>query len=129
MSAIPVCPKCGKRRARYSANTPYCKVCYRNYQRQQHHIRKLKPLLLSRTPNCPICNQDLHALPSAQLHVDHLHETGLIRGLLCKPCNTGLGMFRDSVPSLRAAVTYLEESTPKDPRSLFGDPDEEDEDE
>lgn len=37
------------------------------------------------------------------------HSTGLIRGMLCTRCNTGLGMLRDSVINLRAAVAYLKE--------------------
>lgn len=39
--------------------------------------------------------------------VDHCHETGEVRGILCTRCNTGLGFFRDSVPGLLAAIEYL----------------------
>lgn len=41
-------------------------------------------------------------------HGDHDHKTGAFRGVLCANCNTGLGMFRDRVKSLRAAIYYLE---------------------
>lgn len=41
------------------------------------------------------------------LHVDHDHETGLIRGLLCHHCNTLLGHAKDSVDVLEAAIVYL----------------------
>lgn len=42
------------------------------------------------------------------LSVDHDHDTGVVRGLLCSNCNMGIGHLKDSLPLLRAAVTYLE---------------------
>lgn len=40
--------------------------------------------------------------------IDHDHETGEYRGLLCNTHNFGLGLFGDSVDLLLAAVSYLE---------------------
>jgi hypothetical protein len=42
-----------------------------------------------------------------QLVVDHCHEKGYIRGLLCHQCNIGLGMFRDNPSTLRRAIGYV----------------------
>lgn len=42
------------------------------------------------------------------LTVDHCHETGRIRGLLCKKCNSCLGMMDESPVQLRRAAQYLE---------------------
>lgn len=43
-----------------------------------------------------------------RLAMDHNHETGLFRGLICGHCNNGLGMFKDSPGLLRKAAEYLE---------------------
>jgi len=50
---------------------------------------------------CLICHNDY------KLYVDHCHTTGEVRGLLCNNCNTGLGMFGDSIDNLRGAIAYL----------------------
>lgn len=44
------------------------------------------------------------------LAVDHCHETGAIRGLLCHYCNAGLGHFRDDVLLMGRALEYLANS-------------------
>ena len=51
---------------------------------------------------CGLCRQ----APAA--HVDHDHETGAVRDLLCFNCNGGLGQFRDDPALLRAAARYVE---------------------
>ena len=69
-------------------------------------------LLKGQDYKCRIC----HKTPEEngkELSVDHDHETGDIRGLLCQKCNTGLGMFEDDVILLESAVTYLKESYTK----------------
>lgn len=51
---------------------------------------------------CDICGESLD-----DLHIDHCHDTGRVRGLLCRRCNTGLGSFGDSIEGLEKAVSYL----------------------
>lgn len=53
---------------------------------------------------CLICEKP----PGVQgLHIDHNHESGQVRGLLCEVCNKGLGCFRDDPELLYAALRYL----------------------
>ena len=42
-------------------------------------------------------------------HLDHCHETGATRGILCPSCNQGLGKFREDAALLEAAARYLRE--------------------
>ncbi|MFL6101496.1 MAG: endonuclease VII domain-containing protein [Actinomycetales bacterium] len=53
---------------------------------------------------CLICLRPLGDKP----HVDHCHETGEVRGVLCFNCNGGLGQFRDDKELLLRAVRYLD---------------------
>ena len=54
---------------------------------------------------CGICS-----LPFDVLAVDHCHETGKIRGLLCKPCNSALGLLGDKQETIKRAIAYLEKN-------------------
>lgn len=55
---------------------------------------------------CMICG-DRPRVGGRALCVDHCHESGTHRGVLCQPCNVGLGGFRDRIDLLLAAVGYL----------------------
>ena len=67
---------------------------------------------------CAICSVEL---PShldddagdlrALVAVDHNHDTGAVRGLLCGPCNCAIGYMADDPARLRAAADYLERTT------------------
>lgn len=52
---------------------------------------------------CAICGGD------KRLSIDHDHSSGRVRGLLCSPCNAGLGMFKDDPERLAKAIGYLKE--------------------
>ena len=57
---------------------------------------------------CPGCKKLLSAAKGKRLLcVDHDHETGEVRGVLCTRCNTALGLFGDSGKLLSSAIDYL----------------------
>lgn len=42
------------------------------------------------------------------LVIDHDHESGKVRGLCCRNCNSGMGLLKDSISMLKRAIKYLE---------------------
>jgi hypothetical protein len=58
---------------------------------------------------CRICRR--HEPDHFKLHIDHCHDTGQVRGLLCGPCNQGIGLLRHSAERLELAIEYLREAS------------------
>jgi hypothetical protein len=59
--------------------------------------------------SCAICGKSQDKL-GYTLQVDYDHNTGRVRGLLCKRCNLGIGMFGENVENINKAIRYLEKS-------------------
>ncbi len=69
-------------------------------------LEEYESLLREQRGGCAICG----AIPAElgrSLAVDHCHETGKVRGLLCDKCNTALGLFSHCIESLNFALEYL----------------------
>lgn len=64
-------------------------------------------LLAKQDNGCGICGRS-RSDDGRRLAVDHCHNTGRVRGLLCSACNLALGMFGDDIEMLKRAVVYLE---------------------
>lgn len=58
---------------------------------------------------CAICDVDMAPRGRAKnsVAVDHNHENGAVRGLLCRTCNVGIGYLNDDPDLLIAAAEYL----------------------
>lgn len=62
---------------------------------------------------CAICGKPLDMISANKnnaAHIDHDHETGKVRGILCRFCNIGLGLFKDNLELLDRAKEYLAKS-------------------
>lgn len=66
---------------------------------------KYDELLVKQNGVCAICRK--LCVTGQRLSVDHCHETGKVRGLLCHNCNHGIGKFKDKPELLLAAAKYL----------------------
>lgn len=118
----------------FDGYAPYCRACRsaarrRRYENPKHRdqlnratessrLRRLYGLTLEdvdtlkrqRAFKCDICGQVKAGKHLHALHVDHCHETGVVRGMLCNHCNRGLGLFFDDPSRLRAAAMYLDKA-------------------
>jgi hypothetical protein len=100
-----------ERMARLKAENP--EKCRQDRRRWQLSVKygltfELKEVLVkSQGGVCLICLSPIVAETCA---TDHCHEGDYIRGMLCKSCNSALGLFKDSPEILRNAANYLEES-------------------
>jgi hypothetical protein len=123
------CPRCdtiklredfGRNRTTGDGLTAYCKPCHSKVGAENRarlhgstrsfHLKRRYGLTEEQVEAinarqggiCVIC------LRKPAKHVDHNHETGLFRGLLCFGCNGGLGQFEDHPWRLREAARYLD---------------------
>jgi len=112
-----------------------CKECLNSQRRQALRKRGLKrPLGVSKEPNyrrekrrsrsyglssisfktmydaqngkCGICFNNMEFLAKTTC-VDHDHDNGNIRGILCMKCNLGLGHFEDNIEKMKSAIEYI----------------------
>lgn len=82
----------------------------KDYKRNNHllvhygiTIEHYREMVKKQKGLCAICDNNLEEL----LCVDHDHQTGAVRGLLCHKCNQGIGLFKDNQKLLRRAIKYL----------------------
>lgn len=128
------CEICGKKRRvtsyplPYNKEHPICLSCAKHQKPLRHPTYKTWPSMkdqrakgLKHTYNmtlddyqdlflrqfglCAICSNA--PKNGKNLHVDHDHKTGKIRGLLCQHCNQMLGNAKDNITTLKNAIKYL----------------------
>lgn len=95
-----------KKRGGYMAACILCGIIQKSVIQCEKRIYGLNleswdEMVLNRGGMCDICGKD------AKLCVDHDHNTGEIRGLLCPTCNSGIGFLKDSSAVAQLASEYL----------------------
>lgn len=69
-------------------------------------VDEYETLLKAQNGKCAICGRHYTELGKL-LSVDHDHESGKNRSLLCNGCNLGLGNFEENISNLKKAINYL----------------------
>lgn len=80
---------------------PYCGHWHR-WDRGQGKVCRAR-LVAERGNHCAVCKEP----PSDGLRVDHDHQTGQVRGLLCRNCNVALGLLKDDRDRVADLLNYL----------------------
>jgi hypothetical protein len=108
-----------KHKSRKDGLHVYCIECVNGVDRRYKHrsgvlksrygitLEEFEVLLAAQNYRCANCGKS-----GCRLFPDHDHKTGRIRGMLCKGCNTGIGMLGDTVFGLQRAIEYLQPAEP-----------------
>lgn len=105
-----------KRKRNKSGVTSACKGCLKTRHREKKlkytyglSIDDFNKLYEYQGGKCAICKINLEK-GTNDCSVDHNHESGNVRGLLCNRCNRAIGMLKDSKVVLYSAIRYLTSS-------------------
>ncbi len=128
MQTGKLCAKCGKE-PRATSHVSYCRPCWNAYQSVYRKARyasepeyrerikgkirthrygisedEYAELLRGQAGVCAVCLAEPKGMA---LCIDHNHETGAIRGLLCSRCNGAIGMLKEDPKLFASALEYL----------------------
>jgi len=102
-----VCKTChleGQKRRRRNNPIHHRKLAIKN--RYGISYEEVEALLRIQNNQCGICHIDFKEHDD-RMAIDHCHVTGRVRGLLCRKCNSAIGLLGDSVERLSEALQYL----------------------
>lgn len=73
---------------------------------QKYNLSKERymEILKSQSNKCVLCERSF--LNEVKPHIDHCHETRIVRGILCAQCNTGFGLFKEDEAIFERAIAY-----------------------
>ena len=100
---------CVKKGVKYPYRLLHCKKCTTlkvSYRKIGTSEAEVSEHTKKQGGKCAICSKECPT--GRRLAIDHNHETGIVRGLLCLKCNTALGAVNDNVGTLKKMISYLE---------------------
>lgn len=137
-----VCNRCGVEKpvGSFPAKTLRCRQCCNEIWAENRRKEGLDPLALRRNSKankrygksgsdyyarlfheqggvCAICKKPEWKEANGRttnLCIDHNHETGKLRGLLCRSCNSAIGFLKDDLTLVRRAALYLRQHDRKE---------------
>ncbi len=93
----------------YQKNNPikYMKASRKYRLKSKYNLspEEFESMIISQENKCALCGE--HFRDTDAICIDHDHETGEIRGILHRNCNTGIGMFCDDPELTNKATLYL----------------------
>lgn len=102
------CKECENKRSKLKYSKPEFKDNKKYYQIERkygltkgEYFDKLK----NQNNKCNICEVDL--LNDKDTHIDHSHNTGKVRDILCKKCNNLLGSVNEDIDYLNRLINYI----------------------
>jgi hypothetical protein len=91
-------------RTRQGGRASICKPCNsKRSTRCRYGLSEEDLAAMEADGACPICERS-----GVPMEIDHNHETGAVRAILCSRCNSALGMFCESPELMLRAIAYLE---------------------
>ena len=127
-----LCPKCkqakplsdfGRDKRAKSGKAVYCRPCNRVKSQKQrdrdpnlnkrNHLRyrygltleEVADMMLDQGNACAVCGTE-----NGRLVIDHNHDTGKIRGLLCDSCNCAIGFVKEDPKIIKSLLKYLKKN-------------------
>lgn len=101
------------RQKMYESNSEYCRQNKRKIEDRRLHRRygisidDYDRMSATQGHKCAICGSKSSGGNKSRFCVDHDHETGQVRALLCNKCNQGIGLMQDDPDLLEKAADYI----------------------
>jgi hypothetical protein len=107
----------GKSKAYKDGYANICRKCNYDKNGREWHLKKtygistedFNFLREKQNYSCACCGKHENEISRKRLYIDHNHQTGKVRGLLCHSCNVSLGLMKEDIDSIASLIAYLKE--------------------